>query len=1794
MSSPSSKSQKTPRTPVQILPTPAGEQKVLKRKREEVKKMEDRLQGLVNQRAAVFGKLNRVKNALKSSASDPNPNIRNIHYLQVQQKTVDNCYNDCNSIQNQIYELPLSEERINEETESYVEFESLHNDVAVWLGMLMDATLKTEVATVPPAMGPSNPAHLQPAIPVQPYVQPLQVPLPTFDGSYEKWYSFKAMFTTVMNRHEQEEPALKLFHLRNSLVGQAAGIIDEDLVNNNDYDAAWLMLTQRYEDKRVVVDKHVENLLNLPKINLENAINMRKMLDTCIKNVEALKHQDLPAKGLGEQMLVNLIAGKMDKKLRVAWEARQKKNVLSTYEAILEFLQEQCRIYEKLETNVKPSSESVKQKTMTRSHTLITSELKDERKCQLCKANHELWKCEAFKNKSVSEKYEVLIKCGACFNCLGRGHRTSSCSSSRSCRECGKKHHTSLHAVDIPNKVANNTSTKPPEISAEPIVQLDSNPTNRSQMESATTLCSTDVNSKKQILLSTAVILVHGFGNTPYLCRVLLDSASQMNFITERFANLLSLKLMPTDVTVSGLNGKMTRIYRMLRTKIKSCHGDFSIDLDVLVTPRITGDLPVKSFEISEWPLSSKNVLADPKFNKRGRVDMLIGAEYFWKLLEDGVLELGANLPTLRNTKFGWVAGGVIELNAPIIARTFCQVSDDESLVELLRSFYKVEACDEIRIMPKTNDDMCLRHFQQTHYRTEEERYVVQHPFNERKDELGDSREMALKRFLNLERKLYRQPELKEQYSQFIREYEQLGHMREIHEPIDEYPGSVYYLLHHCVLRPSSTTTKLRVVFDGSARTSTGVSINDILMTGPTIQNDLFAILLRFRGFQYVFTLDIPKMFRQVRIHPQDTKYQRIFWRYNENDPLTIRELQTVTYGLGSSPFQATMALKQVSIDHKDEFSEAAMVIDKGTYMDDILTGADTLSKACQLQRDVKDLLAKGCFSAHKWCANHPEIVRDVPEELRGNDFEVADDNPKIIVKTLGMTWNPMEDWFSVTVPDYDNSNDVTRRKLLSQLAKIFDPLGLFGPVITTAKLILREVGELQIDWDDPVPLTIGKKWRNFRNEMTILNEMKLPRWVSCKDVTRLELHGFADASDLAYGACLYVRTIQTNGSVQMKLICSKSRILPKKGTKMKAITTPRAELLAVLLLARLIDKLLDASELDFELVHLWSDSKIVLAWIKKSPHMLHTYVSNRVSEIQRLTSNCIWNYIPSHSNPADLLSRGEQPKLLVDSKMWWMGPLSFNCSNTVTIESTEITDDQLPELRAGIMLTITDSSKRMSIFDKVSSFNKIVRSVAYLVRFTMYIISKRKTVLKGLLTAEEMQKALLLIVRLVQRETFQQEILALTDGVNTKHRHNGLKAFLDPQDGILRVGGRIKRAFVPYDSRHQMLLPARHPITESLVRHMHLENLHIGQKGLLAIIRQRYWPLNVKTTIRKVIRNCITCFKANPLKTTQLMGDLPSYRIRPAPVFANTGVDYAGPFWVKSLSTTRKPQYTKAYVSLFVCMQTRAIHLELVSDLTTDAFLAALRRFISRRGCPRSIYSDNATNFVGAKTELHELWLLFQNQSATRKITSYCTNKGIDWSFIPPRSPHFGGIWEAGVKQVKYHLKRIVSDRRLTYEELYTTLTQIEAVLNSRPLAPSSDDPSDYTAITPAHFLVGREMQAVAEPSYLHLKENTLSRWQLVQTMLQHFWKRWTAEYLPELQNRSKWHKTNEINVGSLVLLVDQNAPPFQWPLGRIVAVHPGNDSVTRVVTVRIANGGEFKRAVTEVCLLPLDQKKV
>ena len=373
------------------------------------------------------------------------------------------------------------------------------------------------------------------------------------------------------------------------------------------------------------------------------------------------------------------------------------------------------------------------------------------------------------------------------------------------------------------------------------------------------------------------------------------------------------------------------------------------------------------------------------------------------------------------------------------------------------------------------------------------------------------------------------------------------------------------------------------------------------------------------------------------------------------------------------------------------------------------------------------------------------------------------------------------------------------------------------------------------------------------------------------------------------------------------------------------------------------------------------------------------------------------------------------------------------------------------------------------------------------------------------------------------------------------------------------------------------------------VIKPLHEEHFHYGQQALLSIIRQQFWPIGVKNTIKQIIHKCIVCFRANPKSLEQLMGNLPAARVQTTYPFFHTGVDFCGPMLIKS-GGVRSTKTIKAYIALFVCMATKAIHVEVVSDLSSNAFVAAIHRFISRRGKVKAFYSDNATNFVGTKRHLDELYKLIQSKEYNDVVKQCCNENGIEWHFIPPRAPNFGGLWEAAVKSLKYHLKRIIGQSHLTFEELYTVLVRIKGVLNSRPLFPESNDPNDFRAITPDHFLIGRPITDMIEEDVIDIPLNRLSRWQRLKQLNQHFWSRWSNDYLHCLQQRTASKKCKKnVEVGSLVLMKEENVPSMRWLMGRITHTYPGPDGLVRVVSIKTING-ELKRAIGKVCLLPID----
>lgn len=343
----------------------------------------------------------------------------------------------------------------------------------------------------------------------------------------------------------------------------------------------------------------------------------------------------------------------------------------------------------------------------------------------------------------------------------------------------------------------------------------------------------------------------------------------------------------------------------------------------------------------------------------------------------------------------------------------------------------------------------------------------------------------------------------------------------------------------------------------------------------------------------------------------------------------------------------------------------------------------------------------------------------------------------------------------------------------------------------------------------------------------------------------------------------------------------------------------------------------------------------------------------------------------------------------------------------------------------------------------------------------------------------------------------------------------------------------------------------------------------------------------SARSIVRSVIHKCVTCARENAAVLQQLMGNLPALWVSPlSRCFLHCGLDYAGPVQIRALSG-RGIKSKKVYIALFVCLATRAIHLELVGDYSTATFLDAYTRFCARRGLPETMHSDNGTTFVGADKELAAA---FRAALHDKNFLNSTASDNVTWHFLPPAAPHFGGLWEAGVRSVKHHLRRVLKEHKLTFEEFTTLLCKIEPCLNSRPLAPLNDSLNDYEVLTPGHFLIGSSLTVTPEPSLLHINENRLSRWQRVRQLTERFWKIRQDDYVNTLQQRFKWQKIKSpVKVGQLVLLRNTLLPPCKWELGRIIKCHDGSDSLTRMVTIKTASS-EYKRPIGKICLLPID----
>lgn len=694
------------------------------------------------------------------------------------------------------------------------------------------------------------------------------------------------------------------------------------------------------------------------------------------------------------------------------------------------------------------------------------------------------------------------------------------------------------------------------------------------------------------------------------------------------------------SIPVNALNSLSTSTKYSIVLTFRSIHNAFEKTLTFLTIPKIAESIPNTVIARDQLKIPQNLPLADPEFHKPGEINMLIGAGPALSLFSIGQIKL-ANTNAdcyMQKTRLGWIIGGGLEkLTDPMSIN--CNFIE---LEELVQKFWNIEEIEKERVY-SSEESACIEHFNATYSRNRDGRFVVSLPFKRDPPRLGNSYSSALRQLLSLKKKFSRNPSLETQYSAVINESIELGHMSVIKDS-PEHDG--FYMPHHAVIKESSSTTKIRVVFNASAKSSSGVSLNDTLMIGPTIQDSIFSLHLKFRLHEIAITADIEKMYKQVLVRPEDRKYQRSLWL--DGDQVITLESNTVTFGISSAPFLAIQTIHKLAQHERDRFPIGAKILINDVYVDDVISGASTVEEAIEIREQCAALLKRGGFNIRQWASNNPAVLVGLEEDQINSKLDLNKDGT---LKTLGVEWNAKRDVYVYSAKCIDVQTRFSKRTILSEIAKIYDPLGLIGPITLHAKLIMQKLWQAKLDWDESVPVDLSTIWVKFCRQLALINNLTFERRILDAEAQFYELHGFCDASEAGYGACIYIRSISST-TITSKLYCAKSRVAP-----LKKVTLPRLELNGARLLTELYTEVKSSININIDRVYFWTDSTIVIHWIRTPASSLKSFVSNRVAAIQKISTSDQWFHVRSSDNPADALSRGQLPKEFTKNDLWTEGP---------------------------------------------------------------------------------------------------------------------------------------------------------------------------------------------------------------------------------------------------------------------------------------------------------------------------------------------------------------------------------------------------------------------------------------------------------------------------------------------------------------------------------------------------------
>ncbi|XP_065180165.1 uncharacterized protein LOC135810600 [Sycon ciliatum] len=1613
--------------------------------------------------------------------------------------------------------------------------------------------------------------------------------IPTFSGDFLKWAEFHDMFVASIDANQGLSGVQKLSYLRDHVTGLARDAIAGLPISDTNYTTALDILRKRFGNDQLRVNAHYTAIMDLPPAS--NATpSLRRLHDALEVHLRSLTAL---GENVNQAVFVSMITNKLPRTTLAALELKkgpQSWTVSDLRAAVANFIianEAADRLSQPPKKSHESPSASASGQSLVASAS-ATSKAKPKRVCVFCSSEaHFSDEC----NKYTTVEARKSVAKQRCFKCLRSGHSVHDCSSKRRCFYChNPAHHSSLC---------------PDKFTAASTQRQASTMSPNAQSFKPKPATSTVANADHQIMMQTAVAPFLSSKLKPINGRILFDTGSTKTYITQAYRDQLDLPTIGNEtlsLATFGNNKRKSTVYAKVSLTMQ-CKDGSTRAIQASVLPNITA--PIARCPLaSSFPLLQSLPLAEPLSSSAEPmvVDVLIGLDHYYDIIGKDRTELSGGL-VLLDSVLGFICTGSLPVPATTEAQSCLAHQTDTDPEFDLRKFWSTESLGTFD--DTSSQDLVGERFANS-ISFAEGRYAVSWPWRDSHPPLPTNYGLAFGRLKAQVRRLEAHPELLDQYDTVIQDQLDRGMIEDV--PRGFTTNQIHYLPHHSVLKPTATTTKLRVVYDASAKCSEKLaSLNDCLHAGPNLVPDLCGILLRFRLSPVAISGDVEKAFLQIGLHSHDRDVTRFLWLHDASSSATpdnIRQLRfcRVPFGVVSSPY-----LLAATIQHHLSAADTtdSDLVSRNIYVDNLFLGANSGTEAIAIYDATKRLFSVASMNVREWSSNSAEFLSSIPEPDRAKGT---------IHKCLGMLWDTEHDTLHIAPVSAVSKSATTKRSILRHTAQFFDPLGLQSPVLVGAKILLQDLWKLNVGWDDDLPQDIICRWCDIAAQLELAASTKCPRFISAPRASdaRFSLHVFSDASGLAYGAVAYLTTTFDDQHTS-NLLISKSRVAP-----VASPTIPRLELMAALLGVRLIQFVRRELPLTFSSTFLWSDSTTVLHWLASSDK-LPVFVNNRIDAI-RAVPDVAYRYVRSADNPADLPSRGVSVPSLQASSLWWHGPHFLATAdhhaepaldhhvNVAAGEGPSSTSEIPAPVSHPTESTGPDTELAHEMKKKpdahheqkktcdeppfgidcarFSSFSALVRVSALCLRF----LSRLRPQGGKSFGVDSSCNSEVKVAKIMWLHHAQQNLSDVSAVENCKKHSpkDKLRLFLD-ENRLIRCRGRLENAELCYQAKYPVLIPQTHPITQLIINDCHLMTMHGGVAHTLSRLRYEYWLPRGRATVKSFITKCLTCRKhhGGPYRTPD-MAPLPSARATRSIPFTHVGLDYFGPLLVK-----HQPSTKKVWVLLVTCMATRAVHLELVADMTTEEFLLAFRRFVSLRGCPEEVVSDNAPQFILAKSVLD---VAFEEMATSDDVLSYMSRTGVKWHYNPPISPWMGGFYERLVGTVKRSLKKVVGRALLTVSQLTTILMEVSAVVNSRPLVYVDNDLQEI--LTPSHFLclsaTTGGVQPTADdgdPDHIEVPtaaQNLLSVWKKGQRTLDQFWRVWRDDYLADLRN-SHTRKLRQARVTASeqpavddVVLIRDDMPRGSWRLGRIVALHTSKDMEIRSATVITAEKTELKRPLS------------